>query len=143
MKMSSKEIQYPETIFEREVGMKAFRSIVLKTLSDIPGIFFLEEDLVDSILGREFDDGIKGIHVKQVEGKPALEVEIHLCLESGLPIPSTVEKIQNEVVEALVRDTGLHVSRVQVVVEDVHMPKGWSEKIQKRLSSALVNRESV
>jgi uncharacterized alkaline shock family protein YloU len=143
MKMSSKEIQYPETIFEREVGMKAFRSIVLRTLTDIPGVYFLEEDLVDSILGRESYDGIKGIHVSQVEGQPALEVEIHLCLESGLPIPVTVEKIQNEVVQALVKDTGLHVSRVQVVVEDVRMPAGWAEKIQKRLSSALGSKESV
>lgn len=143
MKIDSKEIQYPETVFEREVGMKAFRSIVLRTLMEIPGVYFLEEDLVDSILGREAYDGIKGIHVAQEEGKPALEVEIHICLESGLSIPVTVEKIQNDVVQALVKDTGLHVSRVQVVVEDVRLPSGWVEKLQQRFSSALTGRPSV
>lgn len=143
MKMNSKEIQYPETVFEREVGMKAFRSIVLRTLMETPGVYFIEEDLVDSILGRETYDGIKGIRVTQKEDQPALEVEVHICLESGLPIPATVEKLQNDIVQSLVRDTGLHVSRVQVIVEDVRMPAGWIEKIQKRLSGALTVRETL
>lgn len=137
MRSISKELQFPETVYEQEVGMKAFRSIVLKTLTEIEGVFFLEENLMDSILGREGVEGVRGIEVHQLEGQPALDVQVRICLASGLSIPQMVEQIQSQIVQALTKDTGLHVARVQVVVEDIRMPEGWLKKLQHRISHAL------
>jgi uncharacterized alkaline shock family protein YloU len=137
MKPILKELQLLDTIYEQEVEIKAFKAIVLKTLIEIEGVYFLEENLIDSILGREGVEGVRGIEVKQLDGQPSLDICIRICLASGLSIPTKVEQVQTQVVKALTHDTGLHINRVQVIVENIHLPKGWMEKLQDRLVSAL------
>lgn len=138
MKLKNQEPQCPDTCYEREMGIKAFRTIVLKTLLEIEGVYFLEENIVDSILGREGVEGVRGIEIEVDPKQPILSVNIRICLASGLVIPQKVEEIQTKVVEDLTADTGLHVARVLVVVEDVKLPEGWIKKLQERLVSAML-----
>lgn len=141
MKNLAEEPQYPETYYEREVGQKAFRTMVLKTLLGIDEVYFLEEDIVDSFLGREGVEGVRGLEVELIENEPALCVKIQVCLGSGCSIPAKVEEIQTKVVQDLTQQTGLHVSRIQVTVEDIRLPDGFLKRLQERLVGAIVKRE--
>ena len=110
---SSKEFQLPETTFEHTVENRVFQEIILRCLSEIPGISLLEGGFIDHILGRA--DGIAGIHTEQDTKNCSLHVKIEVNIDYGISIPEKAEQIQEEIVRELAKLTGLHVASISVV----------------------------
>ena len=111
--LTSKEFQLPETTFEHTIENRVFQEIILRCLSEIPGVSLLEGGFIDHILGRA--DGIAGIHTEQDAKNCSLNVKIEVNIDYGVSIPEKAEEIQEEIVRELARLTGLHVASVSVV----------------------------
>ena len=84
--MDAKELELPETTFIRDIESKVFQAITLQCLAKIEGISLLENNLFDSLLGREFDR-VKGIYVEQDQKKHSVRVRIEINIEYGISIP--------------------------------------------------------
>lgn len=117
--LDSKEIELPETTYVRDIESKVFQAIVLQCLAHIDGISFLEGNLIDSLLGWDAGERIKGVHVEQDQKKNSLFVRIEVNIRYGIPIPLKAEEIQSKVVEQLTKFTGLHVACVHVVFKNL------------------------
>lgn len=128
-----REIQLPETIYEQDVELRALRSIILKSLMSISGVHLLEENLMDTLLGRDNVEGVRGIEVQKDENQPSISVFIKVKVSSDLNIPHKVEEIQTEVCRSLVEATGMHISKIAVNVCDVVLPQPMRDRLSKRM----------
>ena len=128
----SKELEYPETLFVRDVENRVFQGIVLQTLATVEGITLVEGNLIDSILHRSGPEGIKGIYAEQdsKSHSVAIKIEVNICY--GEPIPTKAEEIQVKVAEKITELTGLHVSTVHIIFKNV-----VNKSEGKRLAAAL------
>jgi uncharacterized alkaline shock family protein YloU len=111
--IQSQEFQLPETTFEHTIENKVFQEIIMRCLSEIPGVSLLEGGFIDHILGRA--DGIAGIHTEQDTKNCSLHVKVEVNIDYGVSIPEKAEQIQEKIVRELGRLTGLHVASVSVV----------------------------
>lgn len=118
-KVDMKEFEYPETVYVRDIENQVFQGIVLKTLADIEGIALIEGNFLDSLLGRESLEGIKGIYAEQDSKSQSVSVKIEINVCFGISIPDKAQEIQEKVDEEITRLTGLHVSRVHVVFKNI------------------------
>ena len=113
--IDTKEFQFADTVFIRNIESRVFQSIVIKCLVDVADVAFLEGTIMDNILGREGIERIKGIYVEQDEKNHSVAVKIELLIDYGVSIPEKAEEIQSKIVKEISRLTGLHVSSVHVV----------------------------
>lgn len=128
----TKEIEYPETLYVRDIENRVFQGIVLQSLAQIKGITLVEGNFIDSILNRSSPEGIKGIYAEQDNKNQSVSIKIEVNICYGEPIPSKAEEIQTKVTEEITKLTGLHVSSVHVVFKNV-----VTEAEGKRMAAAL------
>jgi len=117
--MDSKEVDLPETVFIRDIENRVFQSIVIQCLSNIEGVALLEGTLIDSLLGRDVSEGVKGIHVEQDQKNHSVQIQMEINVVYGVCIPSKAEEVQNTVAETISTLTGVHVSSVHIVFKNV------------------------
>ncbi len=117
--IDTKELQFPETTFSRDIESRVFQSIALQCLAKIEGIGLLEGNFIDSLLGREVADKVKGIYVEQDEKSHSINMKIELNVAYGVCIPDKAEEIQAKVVEEISLSTGLHVGSVHLVFKNL------------------------
>jgi len=133
--VDTKEIELADTLFVRDIETRVFQTIALQTLSEIEGIAMLEGNIIDSFLGRDGPDRIKGIAVDQDLKKHSVKLKIEVNVEYGLPLPAKAEEIQTKISHEISRLTGLHVSTIHVVFKNLIIPKpeGMEEEEQPLL----------
>lgn len=123
---SKEELDLPNTVYIRDIESRVFQSITLQCLSKIQGIALLEGSFIDSLLGREVAEGVKGIEVEQDQGCHTVNIKIEINVMYGISIPNKAEEIQMRVAEEISLYTGLHVGCVHVVFKNLITPKNSS-----------------
>lgn len=118
-KVDIKEFEFPETVYVRDIENQVFQGIVLKCLAEVEGITLIEGNFLDSILGRESLEGIKGIHAEQDSKSQSVSIRIEINVCFGISIPEKAQEIQEKVDAEITRLTGLHVSCVHVVFKNI------------------------
>jgi len=124
----SKELNFADTVFVRDIETRVFQTITIKCLSNIEGIALLEGTLFDNFLGREGVERIKGIHVEQDSKSHSVNIKIELNVAYGISIPEKSEEIQTKLVDNIVKLTGLHVASVHIIFKNV-LPQADLEAI--------------
>jgi uncharacterized alkaline shock family protein YloU len=114
-----KEIDYPETVYIRDIENRVFQMIVLQTLAKVKSISLIEGNFFDTILKKTTTDSLKGIEAEQDGDSNMVNVRIEIDVEFGIPIPDKAEEIQTRVTEEITRLTGIHVSSVHVIFKNV------------------------
>ena len=119
----TKELDIPDTVFVRDIENRVFQTIVLQCLAKIEGISLLEGNIIDSFLGRDRVEGIKGIYAEQDNKNRSVNVKVEVNVKYGIPIPEKANEIQTRVSEEITQFTGLHVACVHVVFKNVILNK--------------------
>jgi uncharacterized alkaline shock family protein YloU len=122
-KVDTKEFEFPETVFIRDIDNRVFQGMVLQTLSSIDGIGLVEGNFIDSLLGRGGAESVKGIQADQDDAKHTLNIKVEVNICYGISIPEKAEEIQTKITEEITKLTGLHVSCVHVVFKNM-IPQG-------------------
>ncbi len=135
VKLETKEIELPETLYVRDIENRVFQGIVLQCLAKVKGITLVEGNFIDTIFNRGSPEGIKGILAEQDSKNQTVSIRIEVNICYGKPIPEKAEEIQNKVAEEVTKLTGLHVSCVHVVFKNVVTPE-QSEKFSAALEKA-------
>jgi len=135
VKLETKEIELPETIFIRDIENRVFQGIVLQCLAKIKGITLVEGNFIDTIFNRGSPEGIKGIQAEQDSKNQTITIRIEVNICYGISIPEKADEIQNKVAEDITKLTGLHVSCVHVVFKNVVTPE-QTEKFSAALEKA-------
>ena len=140
--VESKEALSPETVFARDIETRVFQAIAVKCLSKIKGISLLEGNMLDSFLGREGPERIKGILVEQDSKSHSINMKIELNIAYGLSIPEKAEEVQAKLVEDIIRLTGLHVASVHIVFKNL-LPEKQLESLlaEKMKDRSLEDKE--
>ena len=113
--LDTKEIEFADTVFIRDIESRVFQAIVIKCLADIEDVALLEGNLLDNLLGREGNERIKGIHVEQDEKNHSVSIKVEVNVAHGVSIPEKSEEIQSKIASEVSSLTGLHVSCVHVI----------------------------
>ena len=127
--IDTKELELPETTFIRDIETRVFQSIALQCLSQIEQIEPLEGNLLDSLLGRDRQDCVKGIHVDQDERSHSVNIKVEINVAYGVCIPEKAEEVQTKLVEVISSLTGLHVGVVHVVFKNL-IPSRASKELE-------------
>lgn len=122
-KVDTKEFEFPETVFIRDIDNRVFQGIVLQTLSSIEGIGLVEGNFIDNLLGRSGQESVKGIHADQDDANHTINIKVEVNVCYGVSIPEKADEIQTKITEEITKLTGLHVSSVHVVFKNV-IPQG-------------------
>jgi len=129
--LESKEFELPETVFIQNIDNKVFQSIVVRCLTHIEGILLLEGNLIDTWLGRESSEGIKGIAVVQDEKSHLVNVKVEINVAYGISIPEKADEVQIKIAQDISRLTGLHVGSVHVIFRNLIPAKNELESKEK------------
>lgn len=121
-KVDTKEFDFPETLYVRDIENRVFQGIVLQCLSDIDGISLVEGNFIDKLLDRGPSENVKGITAEQDNKNQSVNIKIEINIGYGIPIPEKAEEIQAKVSDEITRLTGLHVSSVHVVFKNIIHP---------------------
>lgn len=119
-KVDTKEFELPETLFVRDIENKVFQGIVLQCLAQVEGITLVENNLIDSLLGRSgMESTVKGITAEQDNKNHSVNIRVEVNICYGYSIPEKAEEMQTRITEDITRLTGLHVGSVHVVFKSV------------------------
>lgn len=132
-----KEVILPETLFIRDIDTKVFQSIIFECLQKIEGIAPIEGSLIETFLGGEKGERLKGIHVDQDEKNHSVKVRVDVNIAYGVSIPEKSEEIQNKIVQEISHWTGLHVSSVHVMFKGLipkPRPSSMSEEKEEQFT---------
>lgn len=121
--IDAKEVDLPETVFVRDIESKVFQSIALQCLAQIEGVELLEGNLLDTLLGRDRQEIVKGIYVEQDEKNHSVNLKVEINVAYGICIPKKAEEVQMKILESISTLTGLHVGRVHVVFKNLILSK--------------------
>lgn len=113
--LDTKEIEFADTIFVRDIETRVFQAIVIKCLAEIEGVSLLGGNLLDNLLGREGNERIKGIHVEQDQKNHSVSIKVEVNVAHGISIPEKAEEIQTKIAAEVCSLTGLHVACVHVI----------------------------
>lgn len=125
--LDQKEVQLPDIDFVWNIETKVFQSIVLQCLAKIDGVAPLEGSFVDSLLGRDVNDRVKGISIDQDEKQRAIRIKIEINVKYGVSLPQKAEEVQSKVAEEVSELTGLPVGAVHVVFKNLIPPSKQPE----------------
>ena len=117
--MDTKELDLPDTVFSRDIDNSVFQAISAKVVSTVEGVAFVEGNLLDSLLGREGTDHVKGISVDQDQKNHSVNIKVELNIAYGVSIPEKAEEIQEKVTAEITKLTGLHVGCVHVIFKNL------------------------
>ncbi|MES2200415.1 MAG: Asp23/Gls24 family envelope stress response protein [Chlamydiota bacterium] len=134
-RIDKKEMDLPDTIFIRDIETKVFQSIITQCLSKIEGVALLEGSFIDNLLGRDVNDGVKGIHVEQDPKQHSIQVKIEITVAYGVAIPKKAEEIQEKIAEEISELTGLHVGIVHVIFKNLIPHKNSSSSMEELATS--------
>lgn len=129
--IDAKEVELPETMFIWDIETKVFQSIAVQCLAKIEAIALLEGSFIDSLLGREAGERIKGIYVEQDEKHRSIKVKIEINVAYGISIPKKAEEVQAKIAREISEFTGLHVGSVHVVFKNLIALKHEEEEIEE------------
>lgn len=118
-KIDTKELEFPETLFVRDIENRVFQGIILQCLARVEGIALVEGNFIDNFFSRGALDGIKGIYAEQDSKSPSVKIKIEVNIHYGYSIPEKAEEIQNLCREEITRLTGLHVSNVHIIFQNI------------------------
>ena len=118
-KMDTKEFELPETVFVRDIENRVFQSIALQCLARIEGVSLIGGNLFDVLLGRDGQEGLKGIHVNQDQKSHSVNVKVEVNVAYDINIPEKAEEIQAKIARDISRLTSLHVGCVHVVFKNL------------------------
>lgn len=135
-RVDTQEFEIPETVFVRDIENQVFQGIVLQCLSKISGISLVEDNFIESLLGRTGEPSTKGIVAEQDMKHHTIRVRIELNIEYGVSIPEKAEEIQIKVAEEITKLTGLHVSQVHLVIKNVVRPGNEMRLIDKQINAS-------
>lgn len=137
-KVDTKEFDFPETLYVRDIENRVFQGIVLQCLSDIDGISLVEGNFIDKLLDRPSTENVKGITAEQDNKNQSVNIKIEINIGYGISIPEKAEEIQSKVSEEITRLTGLHVSSVHVVFKNIIHPSSLRKGMIQPLTPAPV-----
>jgi len=126
--IDTKELDFPDTVFVRDIETRVFQAIAIKCLLSIEDVSLIEGNMLDNLLGREGLERVKGINVEQDSKSHSVTLKVELNIAYGVSIPEKAEEIQAKIVQEIVRLTGLHVACVHVVFKNL-LPDESLEKI--------------
>ncbi|BAE80955.1 hypothetical protein CF0183 [Chlamydia felis Fe/C-56] len=126
LKLDVKEIEFPETVFSRDIETRVIQVIILHCLAKINGVSLLGGNLIDTLFGRDIER-MKGIYVEQDSKNHLVKVRIEVNVDYGVSIPEKTEEIQGCIVSEISEYTGLHVASVHVIIKGLTQPKDRSE----------------
>lgn len=131
-KVDTKEFEFPETVYARDIDNRVFQGIVLQILSQIEGITLIEGNLFDSIMGLSGSEAAKGIQADQDMRSHTISIKVEVNVCYGVSIPEKAEEIQTKIAEEITKLTGLHVASVHVVFKNV-VPEGSDKMMEPKL----------
>jgi len=140
--MDMKEIEFADTVFVRDIDSRVFQAIAYKCVAGIEGIALAGGNIIDSLLGRESGERIKGIYVDQDQKNHSVNLKVEVHISYGISIPEKAEEIQSKVAEEVSRLTGLHVGCVHVVFKNI-IPEASLEKMLEENPSTEEEIEKV
>lgn len=126
-RVDTKELEFPDTIFVRDIENRVFQTIILQCLSKVEGVALLEGTFLGHLLGRNNVEGLKGIQAEQNNKNQSVSVKVEVNISYGIPIPEKAEEIQTKISEEITNLTGLHVASVHVVFKNVILPVNSSK----------------
>ncbi|MCX6987121.1 MAG: Asp23/Gls24 family envelope stress response protein [Chlamydiae bacterium] len=137
--IDTKEVELPDTVFIRDIEGKVFQSIAVQCLSGIDGVAPLEGSFLDSLLGRDSIESLRGVCVEQDPKNHSVALKIELNVAYGVSIPQKAEEVQMKILEQISSYTGLHVSRVHVIFKNLISPKHHASDEGRSLASAILD----
>jgi uncharacterized alkaline shock family protein YloU len=130
--MDTKEVELPDTVFIRDIESRVFQSIAIQCLAKIEGVALLEGNFIDSLLGRDASERIKGISVEQDQKSHSVQLKIELNVAYGISIPEKAEEIQTKITEEISLFTGLHVGCVHIIFKNlIPCKESYEEHLRK------------
>lgn len=138
---SKENYEFADTVFVRDVENRVFQAIAFKCLMGIEGIELVGSNLLDSLLGRDPQERVKGIHVEQDQKNHSVHIKIELNVAYGVCIPEKSEEIQSKVAKEICRLTGLHVSFVHIVFKNLISAEVLDEIVSFEEENALPAQE--
>jgi len=118
-KIDTNEIDFAETVYIRDIENRVFRSLVVRAISSIDGVAFIEGSIIDNLLSIGNLEGIKGIWVEQENKNQSVSVRLELNIAYGVAIPEKAQEVQSKITEEITKYTGLHVSSVHVIFKNI------------------------
>lgn len=139
-KVDTKEFEFPETVYVRDIDNRVFQGIVLQILSHIEGITLIEGNFIDSVLGRSGQESVKGIACDQDMKNHTVNIKVEVNVCYGISIPEKAEEIQTKIAEEITKLTGLHVASVHVIFKNV-VPEGSDKSTPVKNTGDLMIEE--
>lgn len=119
------------TVFLTDIETKVFQAIAFQTLKEIPSIELIEGSILDSLLGGEEGERMKGIHVECDENQPIVNLKIEVNVLYGVCIPEKSLEIEEKIKEKITQLTGFHVGLIHVTIKNVIFPQSLDDLIEK------------
>lgn len=116
-RLDKSELDYPDTLYIRDIENRVFQSIVARSLTQVEGIGLTEGNLIGSLFGQS--EGIKGIWVEQDSKNHSVSVRCELNIAYGISIPQKATEIQTVITQEITRLTGLHVAQVHIIFKNI------------------------
>ena len=137
--IDTKEVELPDTVFIRDIESRVFQSIAVQCLAKIEGVSLLEGTFIDSLLGRDASDRIKGIYVEQDSKKHSIQVKVEINISYGISMPEKAEEVQQKISKEITEFTGLHVGSVHVVFKNlIPCKKTLAETVEEQEAQECV-----
>lgn len=143
-KVDTKEFEIPETLYVRDIENQVFQGIVLQTLNKISGISLVEDNFIESLLGKSpVSTSVKGITAEQDPKTNTIKIRLEVNIQYGVSIPEKAEEIQNKITEEITKLTGLHVAQVHLIFKNVVQENSQSiaREIEARTRRAQSSEE--
>lgn len=105
-----------------KIADEVVRIVASKAAMEISGVYKMSggvADEVNKIFGKK--NQAKGVKVEV--GEKECTVEAYIIVEYGVSIPEVAGSVQQNIIRAITDMTGLKVVEVNVVVQDVHIPR--------------------
>ena len=126
--IDKKEVELPDTVFIWDIETRVFQSIAIQCLAKIEGIALLDGTFIDSLLGRDVSERVKGICVEQDQKEHSIQLKIEINIAYGFSIPDKAAEVQMKLAEEITMFTGLHVGTIHVVFKNLIPCKSLSEE---------------
>ncbi|MBF5050473.1 Uncharacterized protein CLAVI_000078 [Candidatus Clavichlamydia salmonicola] len=138
--LDAKELEFPETVFSRDIETRVIQVIILHCLSKIEGVGLQGGNLIDALFGREVER-VKGIYVEQDTKNHLVKVKVEVNIIYGVAIPEKTEEIQSKIVGEISGLTGLHVAAVHVVIRGLSSPRDREAQSSKKMTDEFLSSE--
>lgn len=119
MQIDTKEFELPETHYIRDIDSSVLQAIVLQCLSQIGGVALLDGGLLDTLLGFDKGQSVRGIFVAQDPKTHSVDIKVEVSVHYGVVMPAKAEEIHTLITHEVTKLTGLHVSAVHVVFKNL------------------------